>query len=68
MDANVVNVYPDYTRIQRLRTARGLTQAELAEQLEIPASAFSRVSADSCQSTALTRSGSRMHSNAAPNC
>lgn len=43
MDANVVNVYPDYTRIQRLRTARGLTQAELAEQLEIPASAFSRV-------------------------
>lgn len=38
-----MNVYPNYTRIQRLRTARGLTQAELAEQLDLPASAFSRV-------------------------
>lgn len=38
-----MNVYPNYIRIQRLRTARGLTQAELAEQLDLPASAFSRV-------------------------
>ncbi|ORA16397.1 hypothetical protein BST16_06755 [Mycobacterium asiaticum DSM 44297] len=38
-----MNVYPNYTRIQRLRTARGLTQAELAERLDLPASAFSRV-------------------------
>jgi Zn-dependent peptidase ImmA (M78 family) len=38
-----VNVYPNYTRIQRLRTARGLTQAELAEKLDLSASAFSRV-------------------------
>ncbi|PBA30410.1 hypothetical protein CKJ65_18675 [Mycobacterium intracellulare] len=38
-----MTVYPDYTRIQRLRTARGLTQAELAEQLDLPPSVFSRV-------------------------
>jgi Zn-dependent peptidase ImmA (M78 family) len=38
-----VNFYPNYGRVQRLRTARGLTQAELAAQLGLPASAFSRV-------------------------
>jgi Zn-dependent peptidase ImmA (M78 family) len=38
-----VNVFPDYGRIQRLRTARGLTQAELAELIDLPPSAFSRV-------------------------
>jgi Zn-dependent peptidase ImmA (M78 family) len=38
-----VNVYPDYGLVQRLRTARGLTQAELAERLDLPASALSRV-------------------------
>lgn len=38
-----VNVYLDYGRIQRMRTAHGLTQAELAERLNLPASAFSRM-------------------------
>jgi Zn-dependent peptidase ImmA (M78 family) len=38
-----VNVFPNHTRIQRLRNARGLTQAELAAQLDLPTSAFSRV-------------------------
>ena len=38
-----MNVYLDYGRIQRMRTARGLTQAELAERLNLPASAFSRM-------------------------
>jgi Zn-dependent peptidase ImmA (M78 family) len=38
-----VNVYVDQGRIQRMRTARGLTQAELAGRVDLPASAFSRV-------------------------
>ena len=38
-----VNVYLDYGRIHRMRTAHGLTQAELAERLNLPASAFSRM-------------------------
>jgi Zn-dependent peptidase ImmA (M78 family)/DNA-binding XRE family transcriptional regulator len=38
-----VNVFPDYGRIQRLRIARGLTQAELADLIDLPPSAFSRV-------------------------
>jgi Zn-dependent peptidase ImmA (M78 family) len=38
-----VDVYPNYGRVQRLRVARGLTQAELADHLGVPASALSRV-------------------------
>lgn len=38
-----MNVSPNYARVQRLRTARGLTQAELAAHIGLPASAFSRV-------------------------
>src|ERR1035441_7659926 len=40
---HAVNVYLDHGRIQRMRTAHGLTQAELAERLNLPASAFSRM-------------------------
>jgi Zn-dependent peptidase ImmA (M78 family) len=38
-----VNAYLDYARIQRLRTALGMTQAELADRLDMPASALSRM-------------------------
>lgn len=38
-----MDVYPNYGRVQRLRLARGLTQAELAEHVDLPASALSRV-------------------------
>ena len=38
-----MNVDLDNGRIQQMRTARGLTQAELAERLNLPASAFSRM-------------------------
>lgn len=38
-----MNVYPDAGRVQQLRSARGMTQAELADALDLPASALSRV-------------------------
>ncbi len=38
-----MNVSPDAGRVQQLRSARGLTQAELADALGLPASALSRV-------------------------
>ncbi|WP_285030656.1 XRE family transcriptional regulator [Mycolicibacterium sp. lyk4-40-TYG-92] len=38
-----MNVYPDAGRVQQLRSARGLTQAELADALGLPASSLSRV-------------------------
>lgn len=38
-----MDVYPNYSRVQRLRVARGFTQAELADHLGQPASALSRV-------------------------
>ena len=38
-----MTVYPDQERIRRLRTARGITQADLAAQLGMPASALSRI-------------------------
>lgn len=38
-----MNLYPDHGRVLRLRTARGMTQAELARRLDIPTSALSRV-------------------------
>jgi Zn-dependent peptidase ImmA (M78 family) len=37
-----MNLYPDSGRVQRLRTARGMTQADLAQRLELPTSALSR--------------------------
>lgn len=37
-----MNLYPDHERIQRLRTARGLTQAELAQHLDLSTGALSR--------------------------
>ncbi|MEN8674145.1 XRE family transcriptional regulator [Nocardioides sp.] len=38
-----MNSFLDHGRIHRLRTARGLTQAELADSIDVPASAFSRM-------------------------
>lgn len=38
-----MDIYPNYGRVQRLRVAQGLTQAELADRLNLPASALSRV-------------------------
>lgn len=43
MDRPVMNSFLDHGRIHRLRTARGLTQAELAESIDVPASVFSRM-------------------------
>lgn len=52
-----MSVFVDYGRIQRLRTALGLTQAELAERVDTPASVLSRMLSGSLPVDDATASG-----------